>query len=68
MLAFGDYMSATCHACIGGKSIGEDMRMLGAGVQIVSVSSVSTTLSAWSSDSSVACLPRCRARPVVSTT
>jgi ATP-dependent RNA helicase len=36
MLAFGDYMNVTCHACIGGKSLGEDMRVLQAGVQIVS--------------------------------
>jgi len=36
MLAFGDYMAASCHACIGGKSVGEDMRVLGAGVQVVS--------------------------------
>jgi len=36
MLAFGDHMAATCHACIGGKSVGEDMRVLQAGVQIVS--------------------------------
>jgi len=36
MLAFGDFMSATCHACIGGKSLGEDMRVLQAGVQVVS--------------------------------
>ncbi len=26
----------TCHACIGGKSIGEDIRALQAGVQVVS--------------------------------
>jgi len=36
MLAFGDYMNVTCHACIGGKSVGEDMRMLQAGCQVVS--------------------------------
>jgi len=36
MLAFGDYMNVTCHACIGGKSLVEDMRVLQAGVQIVS--------------------------------
>jgi len=36
MLAFGDFMNVTCHACIGGKSLGEDMRVLQAGVQIVS--------------------------------
>ena len=31
MLALGDYMSVQCHACIGGKSIGEDIRRLDAG-------------------------------------
>lgn len=36
MLAFGDYMNITAHACIGGKSIGEDLRVLQAGCQIVS--------------------------------
>jgi len=36
MLAFGDYMSVTCHACIGGKSVGEDARTLQTGVHIVS--------------------------------
>ena len=36
MLALGDYMSVQCHACIGGKSIGEDIRRLDAGVHAVS--------------------------------
>ena len=36
MLAFGDYLSVRCHPCIGGKSIGEDIRALQAGVQVVS--------------------------------
>ena len=36
MLALGDYMSVQCHACIGGKSIGEDVRRLDYGVQVVS--------------------------------
>jgi len=36
MLAFGDYLNVTCHACIGGKSVGEDMRILQSGVQVVS--------------------------------
>ena len=36
LLALGDYMSVQCHACIGGKSIGEDIRRLDAGVQVVS--------------------------------
>jgi len=36
MLAFGDYMQVSCHACIGGKSVGEDMRILSGGVHVVS--------------------------------
>jgi len=36
MLALGDYMNVQCHACIGGKSIGEDIRRLDYGVQVVS--------------------------------
>ena len=36
MLALGDYMNVQCHACIGGKSIGEDIRRLDFGVQVVS--------------------------------
>jgi ATP-dependent RNA helicase len=36
MLALGDYMNVQCHACIGGKSIGEDIRRLDYGVQAVS--------------------------------
>ena len=28
VLAIGEYMSVKCHACIGGKSIGEDIRRL----------------------------------------
>jgi ATP-dependent RNA helicase len=35
-LALGDYMNVQCHACIGGKSIAEDIRRLDYGVQIVS--------------------------------
>ena len=35
-LALGDYMNVQCHACIGGKSIGEDIRRLQFGVQVVS--------------------------------
>lgn len=35
-LALGDYMSVQCHACIGGKSIAEDIRRLDYGVQVVS--------------------------------
>jgi ATP-dependent RNA helicase len=36
MMAFGEKMSARCHACIGGKSVGEDIRTLEAGVHVVS--------------------------------
>jgi ATP-dependent RNA helicase len=36
MMAFGDYLSVRCHACIGGKSIGEDIRMIQSGVHCVS--------------------------------
>jgi ATP-dependent RNA helicase len=36
ILALGDYMNVQCHACIGGKSVSEDIRRLDYGVQIVS--------------------------------
>jgi ATP-dependent RNA helicase len=36
MYALGNYMSIEVHCCIGGKSVGEDIRRLDAGVQIVS--------------------------------
>jgi ATP-dependent RNA helicase len=36
MMAFGDFMNVTAHSCIGGKSVGEDIRVLQAGAQIVS--------------------------------
>ncbi|GAA6008969.1 hypothetical protein JCM10207_004046 [Rhodosporidiobolus poonsookiae] len=36
VLALGDYMNVSCHACIGGTSIGEDIRKLEHGQQIVS--------------------------------
>ena len=36
MLALGEYMSVQCHSCIGGKSIGEDIRRLDYGVHVVS--------------------------------
>ena len=36
MMAFGDHMNVLCHACIGGKSISEDIRTLEAGVHVVS--------------------------------
>jgi ATP-dependent RNA helicase len=34
--AIGDFMQVEVHACIGGKNVGEDMRKLESGVQIVS--------------------------------
>jgi ATP-dependent RNA helicase len=36
LLSLGDAMSVQCHACIGGKSIGEDIRRLDRGVHVVS--------------------------------
>jgi len=36
VLALGDYMSVQCHACIGGTSVGEDIRKLDYGQHIVS--------------------------------
>ena len=36
MLALGDYLNLSCHACIGGKSLSEDIRRLDYGVQVVS--------------------------------
>ncbi|KZV48823.1 putative methyltransferase-like protein 15-like [Dorcoceras hygrometricum] len=36
ILAIGDYISVQAHACIGGKSVGEDIRKLEHGVQVVS--------------------------------
>merc|ERR1712215_245184 len=35
VLALGDYMNVTCHACIGGTNLREDMRRLEIGVQII---------------------------------
>ncbi|GIY96000.1 eukaryotic initiation factor 4A-II [Caerostris extrusa] len=35
MIALGDYMSAQCHACIGGTNVREDIRKLEMGVHIV---------------------------------
>ena len=32
----GDFMNVRCHACIGGKSVGADIKALDSGVQIVS--------------------------------
>jgi len=36
ILAIGDYMQVQAHACIGGKSVGEDIRKLDYGVHVVS--------------------------------
>lgn len=36
ILAIGDYINIQVHACIGGKSIGEDIRKLEYGVHVVS--------------------------------
>ena len=36
VLAIGDRLSVTAHACVGGKSMAEDMKRLEAGTQIVS--------------------------------
>eukprot|EP01124_Arcella_intermedia_P022188 TRINITY_DN3257_c0_g1_i1.p1 TRINITY_DN3257_c0_g1~~TRINITY_DN3257_c0_g1_i1.p1 ORF type:complete len:409 (-),score=72.91 TRINITY_DN3257_c0_g1_i1:31-1236(-) len=36
ILALGNHMSVEVHACIGGKSIGDDIRRLNSGVQVVS--------------------------------
>jgi len=35
VLALGDYMNVTCHACIGGTNLREDMRRIEMGVQII---------------------------------
>ncbi|TYJ53477.1 ATP-dependent RNA helicase FAL1 [Cryptococcus floricola] len=36
VLALGDHLNVSCHACIGGTSVGEDIRKLEAGQQVVS--------------------------------
>jgi ATP-dependent RNA helicase len=36
MMAFGEYMNINCHACIGGKNLGDDLKALQTGAQIVS--------------------------------
>lgn len=36
VLALGDYMNVQCHACIGGTSVGEDMKKLEYGQHVVS--------------------------------
>lgn len=35
VIALGDYMNITCHACIGGTNVREDMRKLEKGCQVV---------------------------------
>ncbi|CAF1543647.1 unnamed protein product [Rotaria sp. Silwood1] len=35
VLALGDYMNITCHACIGGNRVNDDIRRLESGVQVV---------------------------------
>eukprot|EP00210_Caulerpa_lentillifera_P004956 g4730.t1 len=35
MRALGDYLQVKCHACVGGTSVAEDMRILSAGVLVV---------------------------------
>ena len=35
MRALGDYLQVKCHACVGGTSVREDARILGAGVHVV---------------------------------
>lgn len=35
MRALGDYLQVRCHACVGGTSVQEDMRILQAGVHVV---------------------------------
>lgn len=35
MVALGDYLNVTCHACIGGTNVRDDQRKLESGVQIV---------------------------------
>lgn len=36
ILALGDYMNVQCHACIGGTSLGEDIKKLEYGQHVVS--------------------------------
>ena len=36
VVALGDYMDVQCHTCVGGTSIGEDIRKLEYGQHIVS--------------------------------
>ena len=35
VLALGEYMNVTCHACIGGVKLNEDIKQFEAGVQVV---------------------------------
>jgi ATP-dependent RNA helicase len=36
LTALGDFLNVQCHACYGGKSVGEDIRKLDSGVHVVS--------------------------------
>ncbi|CAN6608611.1 ATP-dependent RNA helicase Fal1p [Trichomonascus vanleenenianus] len=36
IMALGDYMNVQCHACVGGKSVGEDIKALDRGQHVVS--------------------------------
>jgi len=36
MMAFGEHLNVLCHACIGGKSVADDIRALQAGMHVVS--------------------------------
>jgi len=36
MMSLGDFLSVNTHACVGGRSVGEDIRRLEMGVQVVS--------------------------------
>lgn len=35
VIALGDFMKVTCHACIGGTNVRDDMKILGDGAQVV---------------------------------
>lgn len=35
VVAIGDFMNITCHACIGGTAVREDMKALGEGPEVV---------------------------------
>lgn len=44
LLALGDFMNVQCHACIGGKNLGEDIRRLDYGVQVGEFSVIFTVI------------------------